>query len=226
MGKTILFIFFLIAIIAGPWYLNVKFKKYCPSYNGKILWTLIVFPIWFIVEELYVAIDFLKHNIILAIIYFIGWSGMVYLGVKNYKDLFNISNDNLNKIHNHTNGILAIFLITVTISTLVISKGDILIYTLLTYFIMGGFIYYFTNLMIKEFKRLFADKDSSVTSTNRVIEQENHITLSEDSTSQEGHKSITDIKDRLYNLKELYNDGVLSTEEFNKLKKETLSEII
>lgn len=210
----------------GPWYLNVKFKKRFPLYSGKILWTLIVFPFWFLISEIDMAITMWVDNIVLSIIYFIGWSGMVYLGVKSYRDLLCISNDNLNKIHNQTNAILAIFLITATITTFVTSKGDTIIYNLLRYYTIGGFICYFTNLKIKEFKRLFMDKESSLVSTNSILKKETLIINAEDSILPSGDKRMSDLKDRLYSLKELYNDGILSAEEFDRLKKETLSDII
>ena len=196
---------------------NKLFKSHHPEYQGKILWTLIVFPIWIMINSIFDAF----------VLLFLSDSLTFEFEVRRIKSIFTILNP------------IVILYLWFKIRNLVqnfsVSKVKIL-----KQFVIFLYGYIILSSLIVNLSLLGENKDYSVVNETqtkvywliscvviitilyfsiRKINKLSQLNL-KDVRSDKGNS--VDKYNKLVNLDKLYNAGILNQEEFEKIKKEIL----
>lgn len=230
--ESILYILFILVTIGASWFITKTIKGNFQEYKGKILWSLIFFPLLFILGGVCGSIitlfqlfkpyslgptnlDIFK-SVLALIISLIGG----YLFFKEYKLLLNINIENISKIKTINLYIICLIGgISILISFLKGNENpsENLAIEIVFSVVAFGLIWYFSNQKIESFRKLIIGEDNEI---DKDFVVENNSSL-QNGTSISDNKSSS--KDKLYQIKELLDQGILTHEEFEDMKKDILN---
>lgn len=224
--------------IGGAWFLTTRFKETFPQYKGKILWTLFFFPLYYIIGMLIMGISpfFNSYNtfystgptnleiftsvtvILLSIV-------SLLLFLKEWKLLKIIDLENLALIKKYANLTLIIAVVGIILAASmnfiqIVSAGGSFTGSLFIFLLIVGAIFYFTNKKIESFKRILMGENPAEVPTYSFAGMSSQAK----STPNHQQSKPESAKDKLYKLKELLDQGIITQEEFNSMKKEILED--
>ena len=219
---------------------NKKLIRKFPSYQGKYLWTILFFPISYTLGTTIVAISGLAYNLTnliyegvityswLITIIAIGLSGYLYRQtIKLQTIIFEWKSEYYNKAKNIisiiiSGGFLSTILYNILNGLLIYSKfhwwySEAFMEEIITPQVIGIFFYVFVFALIyflslkrlKNLSKEFGHIDN-YTQKNNSSSQDDFI------SSSEGIKNLKE-------LKQLLEDEIISTDEFNEMKRGILS---
>lgn len=236
MWQVLSILFLYVGSIGTSWYLTKRFREVCPEYKGKILWTLFFFPIYFILgmiiealnpfinsDDIYYVSRPTNLDIATSIIVILFGMGSLLFFLKELQLLKIISIENLNQIKKYANltllTVVTGFVIAASINFVqIVSSGESFTGVMFIGLIIVGLIWYFTNKKIESLKRLLLGYNpDSIPSYSMMGITNNPI--SEPSQNLQKKESG---KEKLYKLKELLDQGILTQEEFDSMKKDVL----
>lgn len=222
--------------IGGAWFLTTRFKETFPQYTGKILWTLFFFPLYYIIGMFIIGISpFFKSN---DTFYSMGPTNMeiftsaililfdivaLLLFLKEWQLLKNINLWNLSQIKKYAYLTLITAVVGIIIAASmnfvqIVSAGGSFTGRLFIVLLIVGAIFYFTNKKIESFKRILMGENHAEVPTYSFagMPGQNESMPNQQQSNQES------AKDKLYKLKELLDQGILTQEEFDSMKKDVL----
>lgn len=230
MWALLLFLFYGV-IIGGSWYLTNKLKENFPEYKGKILWSVIFFPLMIIVfmgvggigvlMEMNSPYQFKPTSfyIIIALVAFSVSISCGYLFFKEYNLLMRLNLDNIPEIKKISTIILGITAFGgIIINPMTAKDSEEIFLSIIILLGMLSLIWYFTNKKIESFKSLLTGENSDITQSYSFAGVSNNDNSNEPKQPREQESA----KDKLYKLKELLDKGILTQEEFETMKKNIL----
>lgn len=225
MGPLLVIIIGWGIIIGGSWFLTKKFKERFPLYKGTILWTLITFPIIFSLPELGMIFSpFVGYNSIgigVKIILSIVFAGCLifdlYLLYNNYWIMKDLDETKLPQLQRNITIIFIIYGITFLIGIIAFQDNgnDSFIRLILYIAILLGVVYYFTKRRIEYFRKLLSGELENSSVDSKQVSLANTIIT-------DNYQKQETAKEKLYKLKNLLDQGILTQEEFDSMKKDIL----
>lgn len=204
--------------------INKRFKERYPQYEKRYLWSILFFPCFYtvmfsivIIYILIMIIDTGASPLYGCLLIGIGvLGGIIYLQKEINKSLFNWDYNRMRATHNKIGVLVCLLPLFFIFFPMILGSYKYFLpyneslnnFLLIFYILLGIMVWYCSGKSLKYLSLLLPTNDNHCSNTIKTQEKRKDCNIS--------------ISDKLIEIKSLFDNGILTEEEFNKLKREII----